>query len=139
MKKILAFSLIGLLIFTGCGKKEEPNNDGQGNNPTEQQPQVNTNTGVIEDKVLEEFTFTNTSMIYENNETTLVTTVTNTSTETSYLKEFLINAKDSEGNIIVTLKGFVGESIPAGESKIITSYVSADLTKANSISYEIVR
>lgn len=139
MKKILAFSLVGLLVFTGCGKKDETPVDETNNNPTEQQPQVNTNTGVVEDKTLEEFTFTNTSMIYENNETALVTTVTNTSDNTAYLHEFNIYAKDAEGNTITMLKGFVGDNIPAGESKIITAYASIDLTTVDSISYEIVR
>ena len=140
MKKLLALSLVGLLVFTGCGnKEEEPKGNEQGNNPTEQQPQVNTNPGVVEDKELGEFTFTNTSMIYENNETTLEVTVTNTSTTTAYLHEFNIYAKDAEGNTLTTLKGFVGDNIPAGESKIITASASIDLTNAASISYEVVR
>lgn len=138
MKKILAFSLVGLLVFTGCGKKEEETKEEE-KQPEVQQPQANTNTGVVEDKVLEEFSFTNTSMIYENGSTTLETTVTNTSANTSYLQEFNIYAKDEAGNVIVTLKGFVGDNIPAGESKVITSGVSMDLTKAASISYEVIR
>ena len=142
MKKLLALSLVGLLVFTGCGKNEEkPNNNGgnENNQPQEQQPQVNTNTGVVEDKVLEEFTFTNTSMIYENGSTTLEVTVTNTSANVSYLREFNIYAKDEAGNVVATLVGFVGDNIPAGESKVITSGISMDLTKAASISYEVVR
>jgi len=144
MKKLLALSLVGLLVFTGCGKEEKENNNGgtqtgQGTQQQEQQPQVNTNQGVVEDKVLGEFTFSNTSMIYENGSTTLETTVTNTSAQTSYLKEFNIYAKDAEGNVLVTLVGFVGDNIPAGESKVITSGVSMDLTNAASISYEVVR
>ena len=140
MKKLLAFSLVGLLVFTGCGKKDEsPKGNEQGNNPVEQQPQVNVNPGVVEDKELGEFTFTNTSMIYENNETTLEVTVTNTSAETSYLHEFNIYAKDADGNVLTILKGFVGDNIPAGESRIITASASIDLTNAASINYEVVR
>lgn len=140
MKKILALTLVGLLVFTGCGKKEEEKkNNEQNNEVVEQQPQVNTNEGVVEDKKLEEFSFTNTSMIYENYTTTLEVTVTNTSENTAYLKEFNIYAKDAEGNILVTMKGFVGDNIPAGESKVITSYASIDLTKAARIDYEVVR
>lgn len=143
MKKLLAFSLVGLLVFTGCGKKEEEKNNEQNNNGQQQeqvqQPQVNTNQEVVGDKTLEEFTFTNTSVIYENGSTTLETTVTNTSGNTSYLQEFLIHAKDANGNIMVTLKGFVGDNIPANESRVITSGVSMDLTQAASITYEVVR
>ena len=142
MKKLLALTLVGLLVFTGCGKKEEEKNNEQQNNEqqqVEQQPQVNTNEGVVEDKTLEEFTFTNTSMIYQNGETFLETTVTNTSANASYLHEFNIYAKDAEGKVLVTLKGFVGDNIPAGESKVISSGASMDLTKAARIDYEVVR
>ena len=143
MTKLLALTLVGLLVFTGCGKKEEEKNNEQQNNEqqVEQQPQVNTNEGVVEDKTLEEFTFTNTSMIYEKStgSTYLETTVTNTSANASYLHEFNIYAKDAEGNVLVTLKGFVGDNIPAGESKVISSGASMDLTKAARIDYEIVR
>ena len=141
MKKLLALSLVGLLVFTGCGKEENnetPNNNENGQQQ-EQQPQVNTNTGVVEDKTTEEFTFTNTSMIYENGETTLETTVTNTSANTSVLREFNIYAYDEAGNLITSMVGFIGDNIPAGESKVINAKISMDLTKAASISYEVVR
>lgn len=141
MKKLLALSLVGMLVFAGCGKKDEdknnPNNDG--NNVQEQQPQVNTNQGVVEDKVLEEFNFTNASMIYENSTTTLEVTVTNTSANTSYLREFNINAYDEAGNLMGTMIGFVGDNIPAGESKVITANISMDLTNAAKLSYEVLR
>lgn len=139
MKKLLALTLVGMLVFTGCGKKEEEKKNNEQNNPVVEQPQVNANQGVVEDKTLEEFTFTNTSMIYENGETKLEVTVTNTSANTSYLKEFNIYAKDETGKVLVTLKGYVGESIPAGESKIISSGATMDLTKAARIDYEVVR
>lgn len=140
MKKILALTLVGLLVFTGCGKKEEEKkNNEQNNEVVEQQPQVNTNEGIVEDKTLEEFSFTNTSMIYQNGQTDLEVTVTNTSENTAYLKEFKIYAKDAEGNILVTMVGFVGDNIPAGESKVISSGASIDLTKAARIDYEVVR
>ena len=140
MKKILALTLVGLLVFTGCGKKEEENkNNEQNNEVIEQQPQVNTNEGIVEDKTLEEFSFTNTSMIYQNGQTDLEVTVTNNSENTAYLKEFKIYAKDAEGNVLVTMVGFVGDNIPAGESKVISSGASIDLTKAVRIDYEVVR
>lgn len=145
MKKLLALSLVGLLVFAGCGKKDDNKNNNSTNNDNNQQqeqqeqPKVNTSEEVIQDKTLEEFTFTNTSMIYENGSTTLETTVTNTSNQTSYLQEFLIHAKDEDGKEIVTLIGFVGDSIAAGESKVITSGVSMDLTNAKSITYEVKR
>ena len=138
MKKLLALSLVGLLIISGCNKKEEPPKE-EPKQPEVEGPQINDKEDVINDKTLEEFTFTNTSMVYENGTTTLETTVTNTSNATSFLQEFLIHVKDEDGKEIVTLKGFVGDNIPAGESKVITSGASANLTNAHSISYEVVR
>ena len=83
--------------------------------------------------------FTNTSLVYENNTSVLETLVTNKSDKTEYLSEFDILVKDKDGNVIVTLTGFIGASIDAGESRVIASTYSEDLTKAASIEYKIVR
>ena len=85
------------------------------------------------------FKFEKTSLIYENGNSKLQTTVTNTSSEKQYLAEFLIHVKDEQGNEIVTMTGFVGDSIDANASKIIDSTYGDDLTKATSIEYEVVK
>lgn len=135
MKKIFALFLISLLVFTGCGKKEDKKTE-------EKQPQeeikVNTNENVISDKVVEEFTFTNTSLIYENGTSTLETTVTNNLDTPTNLKEFTIILSDADGNV-TTLLGYVGSSFDAHESKVINSSVAGDLTNVNSITYQVVR
>ena len=86
MKKIINMGLvllIGIILLTGCGKDKpkEENNNG---------PKVNTNQDVIKDQTLENFKFENTSLVYENGNSVLETIVTNTSSETTYLKEFKI-------------------------------------------------
>jgi len=78
-------------------------------------------------------------LIYEKSTSILQTTVTNTSNTTQYLKDFNIIVKDESGNEIVTLTGFIGDSIDAGESKLIVSSYGEDLTNAASIEYEIIR
>lgn len=134
MKKIIGLTTIVLLTFallTGCGCSKKENN--------KDEIKTNTNENVIKDQQLEVFQFTNTSLIYEDNNSYLQTTVTNTSTETQYLEQFNIIVKDSLGNVIITLPGFVGAYIEPNASKIISSSCARDLTTASSIEYEIVR
>ena len=136
MKKIgiLFVSFLIVLSLTGCGcsKKEEKEKE-------KEEIKVNTNENVIKDQTLEVFEFKNTSLVYENNNSKLETTVTNTGSETEYLKEFKIHVKDKDGNEIIELTGFIGDNIGAGESRVINSYYSQDLTNAESIEYEIIR
>ena len=135
MEKVIKILIIGTLtigLATGCGcskKEEQPQED----------IKANTNEEVIKDQKVEEFELKNTSLIYEDGNTTLETTVTNTSNKDSYLKEFDIQVLDSEGNEIVLLKGFVGDNIKAGESKVINSYYHKDLSDAAKIVYTVIR
>ncbi len=138
MKKLLSLMLVSLILFTGCGKNNtDSDKPAEPNKP--EQPNVVTEPGVIEDKTLGEFSFSNTSMMYENGDTQFEVTVTNTSAQTAYLNEFIIHVMDADNNEIATLKGFVGDNIGAGESKVISSGISADLTSAKNITYEVSR
>ena len=134
MKKYMLIALVGICmtsLVTGCGKSNKSGSS--------EQPKANTNENVVKDQTLDVFHFTNTSLIYENGTTTLETTVTNTSDETAYLVEFKIHVKDTEGNDIIELVGFVGDQLKANESRVITSSASQDLMLADSIEYEVVR
>ena len=136
MKKLamlLALSVTTLGLLTGCGcqkKEKETKKD---------EIKTNTNENVIKDQTVDVFQFEQTSLIYEDGNSKLQTTVTNTSDETAYLAEFLIHVKDAEGNEIVTMTGFVGDSIAAKASKVIDSTYGEDLTNAASIEYEVVK
>lgn len=133
MKKILNISmamLVGMFLLTGCQNNKDVK-------PIE--TKANTNTEVVKDQQLENFTFKSTSLVYEEQTSTLQTVVTNTGSKVEMLSEFLIHVKDAEGNEIVTLTGFIGDSLKPGESRTITSSYGDDLTTAASISYEIVR
>ena len=132
--KIILMGIFAISLVTGCGceKKEEESQ-------AKEEAKVNTNEGVVKDQVVESFKMENTSLVYENNTTLLETTVTNTSDKTEYLKEFEIKVMDKDGNEITTLIGFVGESIEAGETKVINSYSGQDLSHAYSISYTVKR
>ena len=127
--KIILISLIGLSLLTGCGKKEE------------QEPpiKVNTNENVIKDQEVEGLTMTNTSLVYENGTTTLVTEVINNTKEDYPVKRIKIIVKDKEGNIITTLIGTIADTLKPGESRIIDSDTPIDLSEAESIEYSVIK
>lgn len=132
-----------LTVLTGCG---ETTNNTTGNttntgtnNQAQPQVKVNTNENVIKDQELEGFKFQNTSLVYENGTSTLVSSVTNTSSQTQNLSEFAIHVKDADGNEIITLSGYIGGSVEPGETRTINSSYGSDITNAASITYEVLR
>lgn len=134
MKKIGTIIFIGIFtinLLTGCGitKKEDSK---------EAEITSNTNVEVIKDQTVDVFKFENTSLIYMDGTSTLETNITNTSTIDRNLQEFKIIVKDKNQNEIITLTGFIGNTIKAGETKVINSYCGEDLTNATSIEYVIV-
>lgn len=126
---IMGVFTIGLITGCGCSKKGEPQED----------IKINNNEGVIKDQTVEVFELKNTSLIYENGNTILETVVTNTSSKDEYLEEFKIKVTDASRNEMITLTGFVGEVIKAGESKVINSYCGEDLSTATNITYTVIR
>ncbi len=99
---------------------------------------TNTNENVIKDQQIGNFNFTNTSLNYKDGNSVLRVSVTNTSNQELSLQEFKIHVYDSKHNEIVTLTGFIGDKLLAGETKYIESTYADDLTNAHSIEYEIV-
>ena len=134
MKKIILITLSTLMLLafaTGCGCSNK--------NDKQDKIKSNTNEDVVKDQTLDVFSFTNTSLVYEKNTSVLTTVVTNNSNEKQMLKKFNIIVKDTEGNVIVTLPGYVGSYIDAKASTVITSSYAQDLTHAAKIEYEIVK
>ena len=140
MKKIVNITLmllVCLTLVTGCGKDKTKNDDKKEDNmPT---IEVNDNQEVIKDQNIDGIEITNTSLVYENGISYLKATVTNNTGSDYELNEYKINVKDSDGNIIVTMPGYVGSVLKNGESKSINTMISEDLSKAYSIEYEVVK
>ena len=140
MKKIINITLmllVCLTLVTGCGKDKTKNDDKKEDNmPT---IEVNDNQEVIKDQNIDGIEITNTSLVYEDGISYLKATVTNNTGSDYELNEYKINVKDSDGNIIVTMPGYVGSVIKNGESKSINTMISEDLSKAYSIEYEVVK
>ena len=140
MRKIVNITLMLLVLntlVTGCDKDKTNNNNNDDNNKTT--VEVNDNQEVTKDQNIEGITITNTSLVYEDGISYLKATVTNNTGSDYELNEYKINVKDSDGNIIVTMPGYVGSVIKNGESKSINTMISEDLSKAYSIEYEVVK
>lgn len=140
MKKVINITLmllVCLTLVTGCGKDKSKNEDKKDDNKTT--VEVNNNEEVTKDQNIEGITITNTSLVYEDGISYLKATVTNNTGSDYELNEYKINVKDNNGNIIVTMPGYVGSVIKNGESKTINTMISEDLSKAYSIEYEVVK
>ena len=126
MKKVMILSLTTLFLLVGCGKKEEikePSKD------------IETNKTSISDKVLDDFSFTNTNIVVENNHSTLTTQVTNNSSEDKSIEQFKIIIKDKDGNVMKETIGYIGGVIKSKESKTIITGVNMSLTDTYDIEY----
>ena len=138
MKKTFLTGLAIILVLgisTGCGcmKKKEKNKTEDKTKET-----YNTNEGVIEDKEVEGLKLTNTSLVSTENSATLVTSVSNPTNEDKEVRIFYIHVKDKNGDEIVTLQGYVGGVVPAGQTREITSNVDRNLDNAYKVEYELV-
>lgn len=134
MKKKIILTMTLLLAFglvTGCGKKKETE---QGKEP---EVKVNTNENVVKDQNIEGISFTNTALVVTNGVSRLTATVTNNTGKDYTLDEYAITAYDKDGNVIITIPGYIGEVIKNGESKNLDSSVDIDLTNASSITYTV--
>ena len=130
MKKsiiVLLVLLSTLLVFTGCGKKKDKKLD----------IEVNTEEEVIKDQEVDGLKLTNTSLTKVDNNWTLVTEVSNNTGADYVLDEFTIIIKDADGNILTSIPGYVGGTIPNGETRTINSSTIRDLSKAAKVEYEV--
>lgn len=126
MKKIMILSLSMLFLLVGCGKKEEikePNKD------------IEANENEISDKVLDDFSFTNTSIVKENGVSTITIQVTNNSNEDKNIEQFKIIIKNKDGEVVKQTIGYIGGVIKSKETKTIITSIALDLTDAYDIEY----
>lgn len=131
MKKSIITLLVllsALLVFTGCGKKKEKE---------EIDVKVITEEEVIKDQEVDGLKLTNTSLTRVDNNWTLITEVANNTGADYKLDEFTIIFKDAEGNVVATLPGYVGGTIPNGSTRTINSSTIRDLSNVTKVEYEV--
>lgn len=140
MNKIIKITLSLILCITllaGCGKKKETKNEEKQDIP-QGNVNINTKEDVIGDKEVESFKFEKTSLTYDGEVSRLETKVTNISEEEQTIIEFRIHIIKDEVEI-ANLPGYIGSTLKAGESRILTTTYGVDITGATSINYEIIR
>ena len=124
MKKIVA--IVFLLLLTGCGCNNEK---------VEEEyfytNKANLNDKVINDQVVEDVKFYDTSVIYDRGITTLRTTLK--SDEDITIKKINVVFKNQNGSKITTLEGYLDKNVKNETDLVITSDI--DLTDAYSIEY----
>lgn len=130
--KIIMIGLIVILVVIGgyfIVRSVTSNN--------EDKIQSNTNENVIKDQEVGGFQFTNTSLTYENGKSKLTIRVKNITDQDIVLQSFDIIVKDKNGKEMTTLLGYIGDTIKAGETRVITSEENMNLMEAESINYVI--
>ncbi len=122
MKKI--FIVLILILFTACNNDElklEAN-------------KVNLNDLVIEDKIINNFLVTDTSVIYDSGLTTFKATLKNNG-EVTKINKVNITFKTKNNSTITTLVGYINKELKQSEKTDILVTSDIDLTNAYSIEY----
>ncbi len=88
---------------------------------------ANTNEGIIKEEVYENLKFSNISLITKDGYSTFSADVTNTSNEDSNIADVNIVLKDKDGNTVITLRGNIGDTLKAGETRTITAVTKGEL------------
>ncbi len=142
-KLIMAIFAIAGIAIIGVGVyflffNKDKEDDKKKDTETQEETKANTNEGVIKDQTVGSLEMTNTSLTINKDGTSqLVTSVSNKTAETVTVETFDIYVKDKDGNLLVTLVGYVGGEVPAGETREIVSNVTMDLSNATDISYKM--
>ena len=97
---------------------------------------VNTSEQVAADKKVGKILLEKSKIVYENGTSKLTSKVTNDSTAKDNLR-FTVKFIANDGSIIAQSVGYVG-LIKANETKYIDSYITADVSNAKNITYEIM-
>ena len=91
---------------------------------------------ILKNQIVDGLSFTDANLVYENGISTLTVNVTNTNKETYSLNYIEIKVTEESGNVI-TLIGYIGDSIDSEQKKIITPSIDKDITTATSLEYII--
>lgn len=94
---------------------------------TKKEMVANTKVGVVKEEVYENLKFTNISLITKDGYSTFTADVTNTANTDSSINDVNIDLKDKDGNTIITLRGNIGDTLKAGETRTITAVTKGEL------------
>ena len=94
------------------------------------------NSGYLRNQSVDNLSFENANLVYENGITTFTVEVYNESGESYSLKNISINLKN-DSNDITTLVGYIGEELETDEGKLITASIDKDLSNSTSLEYVV--
>ena len=136
-KKMLLIIMMLLMVvgLTGCFGNKETKKEELGT--TREKKEVVKDT-VIEDKEIEGgIKAVQTNLVTKGGHTELTTEIKNETSEDKYIKYVDIIVKDSKGEEVDRLIGYVGSTISAGGSYQIVSDINEDLSRIVNVEYEI--
>lgn len=125
MKKLIVLGILEIILLTGCSSKIEDKVVNQ----------KSIDNGINQEQVLDEFIFKENSITYEDGISTIRTLVTNNSDEDKYIELFKIILKDNTGKVVKETIGYIGDTINAKSSKVITTKINLDLSSISMIEY----
>ena len=96
-----------------------------------------TESGYLADQTVSGLSFESANLEVENGISNYTVEVTNDLEEEYSLKNINIVFKDSSGNEIETLLGYIGETLEVGETKLIDASIDTEITDVVSIEYVI--
>lgn len=137
-KKLVALVLaFGLIFATGCGKKDNDNNKTNDNKDNQEVtgPIANTNESIISEQIIDGIKITNITLVSEDGRTVFTADVVNTTEETIDIKSFNAIYKNADGEEIVSLFVYVGNSLEPGSLSSVSSSVEIDLSSATNVEY----
>lgn len=147
-RKFLIMMCASLILFAGCGKKDDKTEENKGGNnveanePTPENPTNITNDEMIKDQDVESLKITQVSLVYDGNMTTLTSQVTNNSDQVVRLSQVIahINYVDEDNDERTLDMGvYFGEKLQPGETRTARGTSDIDLRKSYSVTYEIIR
>ena len=120
--------LLVLNLVAGCGKKDKDNNTNNGETTNKEQT-------VVEDQIFEGLEFVNVGA----SDGVIKTVVINNTGVVYEGSKFSMKIMDANGNVLVEATDEVKGAMETGTTKEISTKVNADLSKAASMEYSIVR
>ena len=110
------------------------NKDNKSNKKEEDKLIANTNAGIIKEEEYKGLKFSNVTLIKGKGTDvyTLSMDVTNMTNETNNITQVDIPIKNKDGEVEVTLLGYIGEDLKPNETRTITASASIDLSKSAS-------
>ncbi len=130
---VLVLLIVGATLIITNGKKAETKKQ------KKEVKEAITAEGIIKDESYGGLNFTNTTLVNDNGQYTLSIDVTNPTKADIDLEQVNIVLKDKDGNEIISLLGYIGDPVKPDETRTITSFADADLSKAASKTIEAAK